>query len=750
MNIPHAFKINPISLESYKFYIKGELCEGTGKIRTSDYNPTYTGGQLLNKSDITVYDENDNLVSDSNYRILAVNWSEATADVSSAIIRGKGPYANSTVTINFHINKKSLNDSDIKADIGTAVYNEETHKWELPITVTNSSAVKKTLEKDVDYTVTLTGDTTAGDSGKEYTITGINNYTGEITGTYSAGTDISDKCTIEMLLPDGTKVDPDAQGKYSFAYIGENRPIITAYYEGQMTADDYDVLPSDADFDPSNYNAGKTVTVTIKAKGTKYYGSKDFTYTITKKSIEDTTAFPTSNITDGNASKDSDFTYTYDSREKSVTPNIKYTIAGVANPVTLTQGTDFTVNGEATATVGPNVAYDDTGNVTTIPVTIEGTGNYTGTRTVYYTINRYNMTGKEEGSDPEIILPTIAKQMYTGAEIRPEITKFNRKLKDSTTIEVLPSQGYTVSYDNNVNVTTDTSKAKVIISGKDRSNYEGTVSTTFEIGQEEITYDNTRISEIPVQTYDKNEKKPSITVFHNGQMDPDTDYDVFYYNNVIPGKGVVDQEYNTGTGPYVRIVFKGSYTGELLFPFTIKGDLNNSDYFHISGFNQGTYPIQGGTVVLDSYSVKVEDPNSSGSWIDCGTKDTDYTLILPSPLVPGANKNLRIMGISDIFEGSQNKAVTLTGDLSEATLSGSGKEDSWDFDGTAQTPEPTVTYNGQVLTKGTDYQYRYTDNKLAAQGQMDQNRIGEPYSSSRDQYRWLLLGYCIRNNRDIN
>jgi len=128
----------------------------------------------------------------------------------------------------------------------------------------------------------------------------------------------------------------------------------------------------------------------------------------------------------------------------ALTPAVAVSLGGVS----LIEGQDYTVT------------YADNTNAGTATVTVTGRGNYTGTASGQFTIA------------PRVItfsIDSIPDQQYTSQAITPSVV-----VRDSTT--PVPTQGYTASYVNNVDVGT----ATVNITGI--GNYAGsTGSTSFNI-----------------------------------------------------------------------------------------------------------------------------------------------------------------------------------------------------------------------------------------------------------------------------
>lgn len=132
-----------------------------------------------------------------------------------------------------------------------------------------------------------------------------------------------------------------------------------------------------------------------------------------------------------------------------------------ANP--LVKGTDYTV----TYSNNINAASSTATNAPTL--TITGRGNYTGTLTMTFTIERKSISGATV---------TVPDQYYTGSPIYP--VSQVEVMDGSTTLT--RNTHYTVdndSFSNNTEVSTPESKARVTVTGA--GNYKGTATGEFSI-----------------------------------------------------------------------------------------------------------------------------------------------------------------------------------------------------------------------------------------------------------------------------
>ena len=231
--------------------------------------------------------------------------------------------------------------------------------------------------------------------------------------------------------------------------------------------------------------------------------------------------------------------------EENVTfgENLVYTGNELTQTVTVTVGgkeltkdTDYTVTGLTGTEPG------------SYPVTVTGTGNYTGEVTKSFTISKAQISSAAITYD-------AGPYGYTGKEWKPEVTvSFN-----SATLTA--GNDYTVSYENNINAGT----AKIIITGIG-DHFTGLTEKTFTINSAEIS--GCTFAPIADVTYNTKAHTPEVTVAISGRtLEADKDYTVSYASNV-----------NASTAT-VTVTGKGNFTGSANTTFTIaKADLNLSVY----------------------------------------------------------------------------------------------------------------------------------------------------------------------------
>lgn len=294
--------------------------------------------------------------------------------------------------------------------------------------------------------------------------------------------------------------------------VGESKPAGA----GDVTfkffdEDNHEVLTTAQPFDAGTYK----VTASCESESTIY--TAEATFTVEPREIEaKDVAF------------DKELTYTGNELTQTVTVTV--------NGKTLTVGTDYTVS---------DLTGTEPGSY---PVTVTGTGNYTGTVTKSFEIAKADISS---ATISDIDSPVG----YTGTAYEPEVTvTFNGT-------ELALDTDYTVAYTNNVNA----GEATVTITGTG-THFKGSVEKHFTITAADLS--GCTFAPIADVTYNTEAHTPEVTVAISGRtLEADKDYTVSYASNV-----------NAGTAT-VTVTGKGNFTGSANTTFTIaKADLNLSVY----------------------------------------------------------------------------------------------------------------------------------------------------------------------------
>lgn len=364
-----------------------------------------------------------------------------------------------------------------------------------------------------------------------------------------------DMRSVTFTLRDTDKTDAannasdTATLKFSSANYNEASGTLTIKIIDKNT--DANTLQIDV---PATVTYGDTVTPSVGES--KPAGAGDVTFKFFDKDGNQVSdqPFPVGKYKVTASCEDADTIYTAEKEfevvarkltEENVTfgENLVYTGNELTQTVTVTVGgkeltkdTDYTVTGLTGTEPG------------SYPVTVTGTGNYTGEVTKSFTISKAQISSAAITYD-------AGPYGYTGKEWKPEVTvSFN-----SATLTA--GNDYTVSYENNINAGT----AKIIITGIG-DHFTGLTEKTFTINSAEIS--GCTFAPIADVTYNTKAHTPEVTVAISGRtLEADKDYTVSYASNV-----------NAGTAT-VTVTGKGNFTGSANTTFTIaKADLNLSVY----------------------------------------------------------------------------------------------------------------------------------------------------------------------------
>lgn len=364
-----------------------------------------------------------------------------------------------------------------------------------------------------------------------------------------------DMRSVTFMLRDTDKTDAannasdTATLKFSSANYNEASGTLTIKIIDKNT--DANTLQIDV---PATVTYGDTVTPSVGES--KPAGAGDVTFKFFDKDGNQVSdqPFPVGKYKVTASCEDADTIYTAEKEfevvareltEENVTfgENLVYTGNELTQTVTVTVGgkeltkdTDYTVTGLTGTEPG------------SYPVTVTGTGNYTGEVTKSFEIAKADISS---ATISDIDSPVG----YTGTAYEPEVTvTFNGT-------ELALDTDYTVAYTNNVNA----GEATVTITGTG-AHFKGSVEKHFTITAADLS--GCTFAPIADVTYNTKAHTPEVTVAISGRtLEADKDYTVSYASNV-----------NAGTAT-VTVTGKGNFTGSANTTFTIaKADLNLSVY----------------------------------------------------------------------------------------------------------------------------------------------------------------------------
>ena len=330
----------------------------------------------------------------------------------------------------------------------------------------------KTLSTS-DYDVTYGENIKAGTDGGSIMVKGKNEYAGLIK---LVTFDINPLQMDDLKVLDGTQ---NAIG--SREYTGKE--IVPEFsLKTTIGSTDY-ILPArsytiakKADADNTNVGTG---TVVITGDGSNVIGSREVSFQIVAKSL----AKPSSG-TDLIAVEVIPDSFSYDGTEKKPTVLVTYQYGTEVEVRQLTEGSDFTV------------AYSNNINAGTATAVISGIGNYTGSRTVEYTITEKSFDGAI------VTFPNGTSYPYMGSDngVEPEV----QVTLDGNVLTA--GTDYEVSYQNNKACGT----ATVTVTGK--GSYAGSVTAPFTIVSHDIAAADVTVDPIPNQAYTGQPVIPEVKV----------------------------------------------------------------------------------------------------------------------------------------------------------------------------------------------------------------------------------------------
>ncbi len=314
-----------------------------------------------------------------------------------------------------------------------------------------------------------------------------------------------DREQIGGKVPDGlwAAVQVEAGAEDGFAYTGKAiKPAVHVYDRTRLLTEkkDYTITYK------NNINAGNAKgsanppTILVTGRG-NYQGRAQVGFTIKPQSIEDESVL-----------MDEYVAVAYTGKEKKPVPSLTW------NGKKLSKNRDYTYQ---------EISYTQPG---IYEVTVSGTGNYTGVRTLHYEIFK--------GGVPvsKLTVTKVANQKYTGSEIRPAVTV---RYKDTVLVEGNEkgtAGNYWIKYEN----CTGPGNASVVIVGK--RNYKGSkrinfkILPTAKISQAGITLNVPAAGAV----YTGEAIKPECTVNYAGTvLKQGTDYKLSYRNNTKAGKATV-------------------------------------------------------------------------------------------------------------------------------------------------------------------------------------------------------------------
>ncbi len=551
------------------------------------------------KQNLTIMYKGIKLVEGVDYTLSYKNNTKpGTATIT---VTGKGNFRSST-KLEFKIKDRNINDLEITAGTSMA-YTGGARNPSVKV-VHNGT----TLKNGTHYTVSYKNNVYPGTG--TITIKGKGNYNGTKVLTYTINPRSINSVTIK--------------GFADKAYTGGVRKqSLTLTYNKKTLKEGKDYILTYE----NNVEIG-TATVKITGKG-NFTGEKILTYKINRRSISSVTF-----------NKIKSYAYT----GKAITPSIKATYGSY----TLIKDKDYTIS------------YSKNTKPGTATITITGIGNFTGTKTIKFSIVRRSIVSA--------IVEGLANKEYTRKAIKQnlELTYNGITLKNGV--------DYKLTYKNNTNPGT----AAVTITGL--GNFTSSKKLTFKIVDRDIN--DLDITYGTSMAYTGGARNPSVKVVHNGTtLKNGTHYTVSYKNNVYPGTGTI------------TIKGKGNYTGTKILTYTINPRSIASAT--ITGLVNKTYTgsetKQSLKLVYNKKTLKL---------------GTDYTVTYENNIEPGT-ATVKVTGIGN-FQGEKVLTYNITkGNVSNLTYSVIYTQS---YTGEEVKPNLVIKNGSNELVEGVDYSITYSNN----------------------------------------
>lgn len=269
-----------------------------------------------------------------------------------------------------------------------------------------------------------------------------------------------------------------------------------------------------------------------------------------------------------------------------------------------------------------NLIYSNNVNVGTATITINGIGNYTGSKKI-----NFNIVPKKLDISSATV-NSISSKTYTGASIKPSVTvKLNNKTLKLNT-------DYKVSYSNNKNIGT----AKILIKGI--GEYEGEKTVTFNIIPPKVT--NLKSSK---KTYN------SITLSWD-KIDNVTGYKVYRYDVKTESYKLIKTISNASTTSYTnsKLTSATKYLYKVRSYKIVNNKTHNGDY---SSSLAATTKPPTPTVKLTSPSTK----KIKLTWTNISSRTTGYNIYMATSK-NGTYKNIGSTSKKSFTKGSLKKGKT--------------------------------------------------------------------------------------------
>ncbi len=442
----------PETSKSANFSIRYDLSSG---LSISTKGITYTGEQIQ-LSDYTYSLDYENTKASYKNSLTANDYTlgdyenNVNAGKASVTVRAKDTsslYMGSGI-VTFDIASKPISDASIViSPIADQIWNNNVAITldDQVILTDNKRGSGVVLQQNQEYTILNYANNEIPGTAT-ITITGKGNYSGT-TRAHFAIKDSQGNLGVELADPSATLVYTGAEIKPEIYVFASN--YATSMGGAKVSVGDNYNAPTYS----NNINAGQASVAVTGKTGSDWEGQRaTHNFTIEPKNVADA--------------------------DVNVTVNGSYTYNGTAQTPKLT----ITYNGLELTEKDYSISCTENTKAGEATATITGKGNYTGTRTITFTIAPKSLTSGD------ISVASIAKQPFNpngAVEVDPTITD------TATGKKLVKDEDYTCTYSNN----TTQGTATITITGM--GNYADVITASYNIGSRSI--DSKTNSEIKVE-----------------------------------------------------------------------------------------------------------------------------------------------------------------------------------------------------------------------------------------------------------
>lgn len=414
----------------------------------------------------------------------------------------------------------------------------------------------------------------------------------------------------------------------------------------------------------NNTNVSEGGTITITPAGDYTTGTKTVTFKITKVPLSSSNCVASFEPTN----------YTYTGQAIPAQPVVKLT----ATDTTLVLGRDYTLD-----------YPDDIINASDVAkvVTVNGTGNYSGSVTGSFKIDKAPIT---------IENVTVGSAYYAGGL---DITPPHSVIYNGNTL--IEGTDYDISYGGNRTNVADNNPITFNFKG----NYSGSVTTTFDILKADLSQGVVKLSQTTSEYTGAAITPGIIATIDTGNGNTYTlkngiDYDVTYSGEI------------RNVGDYSIVVKgKGNFENSLSATYTVTArSLAGPNITTEYNPNQEWtgQPVEPVVSITDNTRIGA---TSSSAISVVLTKDVDYTITYlnntnAAPATADNPPTIRITGIGN-YAGVVDKAFNIGHPLGDLTIALDKYQ--YTYDGQIHEPSVQVKRGETVLEEGVDYEKSYSN-----------------------------------------